>query len=240
METITEVSRWPLSGEKAEAIVAQFHRDGYALVPAVLTPSEVADLREEIDAIFADPLRMVKHRHGFEFVAARLFDGEPMFQALLTREPIAGLVTAILGPGAEVVGLNAIRNPPTVSISNWHVDDVLEFPVPPDVARHDPRLRMPVQWMSVMIALSDIESVEYGPTQFLPGSHYAGRHPNDRDNPTFEDREVVSLFCRTGDMYLQNHQCWHRGAPNVSDRTRYILQLQFGQRWAIRRFTGIA
>ncbi|MCA1596612.1 MAG: phytanoyl-CoA dioxygenase family protein, partial [Chloroflexi bacterium] len=106
--------------------------------------------------------------------------------------------------------------------------------------RHDPRMRMPVLWMSIQIALSDLESDEYGPGQFVPGSHYDGHNPPPGENPQFEGVGPVSVYCKAGDLYLQNHQCWHRGAPNLSDRTRYILQQQYGARWAVRRFTGIA
>ena len=43
-----------------------------------------------------------------------------------------------------------------------------------------------------------------------------------------------------GDIYFTNHQAWHRGAPNTSDRIRYVMQLQYAQRWADRRFSGRA
>ncbi|HET6382118.1 MAG TPA: phytanoyl-CoA dioxygenase family protein [Armatimonadota bacterium] len=230
----------PLEDALMQGIIDQFHQDGFALVKGVLDLSEIAALRTAIDDIFADPAAMERHRHGFPFVAARLWTGPEIFGAMAQREPIYSLVAAILGPGHEIVGMNAIRNGPGVAISRWHVDDVLEFPLPESVPRHDPRIQMPVLWLSVQIALSDIEELEYGPGQFVPGSHYAGHHPPEGDNPVFEGREPVSVLCRAGDLYLQNHQCWHRGAPNESNRTRYILQQQYGSRWAVRRFTGIA
>ena len=49
-------------------------------------------------------------------------------------------------------------------------------------------------------------------------------------------RGAVDVYCKAGDIYLTNHQCWHRGAPNLSQRTRYILQVQYAARWADRRF----
>ena len=58
--------------------------------------------------------------------------------------------------------------------------------------------------------------------------------------PTFEGRGPTSILCKAGDIYLTNHQCWHRGAPNTSDRTRYVMQLQYAQRWADARFRGAA
>jgi ectoine hydroxylase-related dioxygenase (phytanoyl-CoA dioxygenase family) len=52
----------------------------------------------------------------------------------------------------------------------------------------------------------------------------------------FEGRGAEPVFCRAGDLYLFNHQVWHRGRPNESDRTRYLLQLQYarGDRFAWR------
>jgi hypothetical protein len=46
----------------------------------------------------------------------------------------------------------------------------------------------------------------------------------------------VSVFCKSGDIYLHDPQCWHRGAPNTSDRTRYLMQSQYAIDWAYRRF----
>ncbi|MCA9002000.1 MAG: hypothetical protein KDB61_08760, partial [Planctomycetes bacterium] len=36
--------------------------------------------------------------------------------------------------------------------------------------------------------------------------------------------------------YLHNGQCWHRGSPNRSDRTRYMFQLSYAKRWVSQRF----
>ena len=100
---------------------------------------------------------------------------------------------------------------------------------------------MPVLWFTVQVPLTDIETVEQGPTQYVPGSHYSGRtvdrvrpsgHPRsdtvtfDADEePEFEGRGPVSMLCKAGDIYLQDPMTWHRGGPNTSDRTRYLLQL---------------
>jgi ectoine hydroxylase-related dioxygenase (phytanoyl-CoA dioxygenase family) len=129
-----------------------------------------------------------------------------------------------------------LRNPKGVAITRWHVDDVVEFPLPEDLPHHDFRTRMPVQWFTIQMALSDIDSVEDGPTQFVPGSHYSGRHPNNQEHPEFEGRGPVSMLCKAGDIYLQNNQCWHRGAPVLSDRVRYVFQSQYAARWAFTRF----
>jgi ectoine hydroxylase-related dioxygenase (phytanoyl-CoA dioxygenase family) len=131
-----------------------------------------------------------------------------------------------------------LRNGLDKAISHWHVDSNVEFPLPPDVPRHDPRIQVPVLWMTFQIALTDIDSEENGPTQFVPTSHYSGRLPYAPDKPEFEGHGPVSLLCKAGDMYLTNHQTWHRGAPNRSSRTRYVLQMQYAMGWSMIRFNN--
>ena len=133
-------------------------------------------------------------------------------------------------------GQNVLRNLPGLFIERWHVDGTVHFPVPDGVPRHDPRIRPPTLWFTVQMALSDIETIEQGPTQYVPGSHFSGRDPNSQEHPEFEGQGPVSIFCKAGDIYLQDPQCWHRGAPNTSDRTRYLMQSQYAVQWAYRRF----
>jgi ectoine hydroxylase-related dioxygenase (phytanoyl-CoA dioxygenase family) len=157
---------------------------------------------------------------------------------MTAHRPILRVVEAVVGANAKFNAMNVIRNGQGQAIARWHVDDVLEFPLPAEIARFDARIRMPVLWMTVQVALSDIDQIEHGPTQFVPGSHYSGRKPGE--SLEFEGRGPQSIFCKAGDIYLTNHQCWHRGAPNLSERVRYIMQIQYAQGWADRRFKGFA
>jgi len=97
-------------------------------------------------------------------------------------------------------------------------------------------MTMPLHVVTVQIPLTDMDTIEKGPTQFVPGSHYSGRQPNDTKAPTFEGRGPDTILCKAGDVYLHNGQCWHRGAPNTSDQPRYLLQLSYSRRWVSQRF----
>jgi hypothetical protein len=233
----------PYSEARNREIAEEFHREGCVVVPGVLTPDEVRALRERTDQYFIDreslPPRHVSYVHG-AFVLRYGAELDPLYHAMVTQEPIFGMVTAVLGSQPRFNALNVIRNEPGQAISVWHVDDLLEHPLPPEIERFDARIRMPLLWFTVQVALSDIETIAHGPTQYVPGSHYSGRHPISQEEPTFEGQGPKSVFCRAGDIYFTNHQAWHRGAPNTSDRIRYVMQLQYAQRWADSRFRGLS
>jgi ectoine hydroxylase-related dioxygenase (phytanoyl-CoA dioxygenase family) len=249
------ISGEPFSKEKTQQIVEQFYRDGFVHIPGVLTEEEVTALRDKTDELFADPLlaertnpeladtryiQLSQHKESggvLPFILRNTIELDPIFRDMLLREPILSLAEAAVGPDCKFCGQNVLRNLPGLSIDRWHVDGQVHFPLPESVPRHDPRIRMPVMWFTVQMALTDIESIEHGPTQYVPGSHYSGRNPNNQDHPEFEGRGPISIFCKAGDIYLQDPQCWHRGAPNPSNRTRYILQSQYAARWAYWRFS---
>ena len=223
----------PLSEAETKDILDRFYRDGFALVSGVLGAEEVAFLRKRTDELAED-----KAVYRDAFVLRNPQEHDLAFAQLFLREPILSLVREILGPEARFCGQNVIRNPPGQAISHWHVDDKLEYPLPPDIPRWDARVRLPVLWLSVQAPLSDIAAPENGPTEVVRGSQFSGRTPPKAD-PVFEGRAAEPVFCRAGDIYLFNHQVWHRGGPNLSDRTRYLMQLQYARGDCIAsRFQG--
>ena len=232
----------PFSEERNREIAEEFFREGCVLIPGVLTPEEVVALRDKTEFYFVHRDSLPPKHFSYAANAFVLRHGatlDPLFQEMITREPIHSLVAAVLGPQHRFNALNVIRNETGQAISYWHVDDVVEFPLPPEIPRFDARIQMPVFWFTVQVALSDINTLENGPTQYVPGSHYSGRHPMSKEDPIFEGQGPKAVLCKAGDIYFTNHQTWHRGAPNTSDRTRYVMQLQYAQRWADTRFSRI-
>ena len=245
----------PFSQEETTEIAEQFFRDGFVHIPSVLTEGEVTALRDKTDAFFADSdlaektnpnladvryIQMGRHSESGEelpFILRNTIELDQVFRDMLLREPILSLAEAIVGENCKFCGQNVLRNLPGLSISTWHVDGSVHFPVTEEMPRHDARLRMPVMWFTVQMALSDIDTLEEGPTQYVKGSHYSGRGPNSQENPEFEGNRPESIYCKAGDIYLQDPQCWHRGAPNTSNKTRYIMQSQYAAYWAYWRFS---
>lgn len=228
----------PFDAERTERILADFRRDGFCVIGGVLDAEEVAALREATDRYMADEATIAGGYVQDDRILRHVNELDPIFLDLLVREPIHSLMATLFGNRMQQCGMNVLRSGRGVAIEHWHVDDDLFFPLPDDVPRHDPRIRMPVYWLTVQMALSDIERIEHGPTQYVPGSHYSGRKPRREGPPEFEGRGPQSIYCKAGDIYLHDPQCWHRGAPNDSDRVRYLLQSQYGSEWGFLRYNA--
>jgi len=223
----------------------------------VITASEIASLRKRADEFLDNPALLARDSRNsadevfvqlekpsgsdeeIPFVLRNTVELDQVFRDMLLREPIFSLAEAILSfnwyKGMKFVGQNVIRNKPGLSIDQWHADaGEIHFPLPESIERHDPRIQLRVLWLTVQVPLSDIELIEHGPTQYIPGSHHSGRHPNDQENPEFDGKGPASVFCKAGDIYIQNSQTWHRGAPNTSDRVRYLMNIQYASIWPRR------
>ena len=237
----------PFTEEELTPILDDFYKNGATIIRNVLLREECQKICKRVDQIFAEPyfaeMRNVKvnqprNEHDkAPIVVHRLFECDRMFRDLLVREPIISIAEAVLGPQCHCMAQGCILNRNDFGINRIHVDDSLEFPITDDeIKSHDRRLRMPVFRMSFQIALTDQDEDQYGPSQFVPGSHYAGRQPNDREKPTFDGQGAKSLLMKAGDLYLLSSQTWHRGVPNTSDRVRYLFHQVYGQRFVAQRF----
>jgi ectoine hydroxylase-related dioxygenase (phytanoyl-CoA dioxygenase family) len=219
----------------------EFYREGFAMIPGVLNADECAQLRDLTD-YFIDHATPGSDRVttlGQTQVLRATQSLHRAFCDMLVREPLLSVAEAVVGRNPGMCGQNVIRSGRDQGISHWHVDDIVEFPLPNDIPRHDPRIRLPVFWFSYQIALSDIDSPDHGPTEVVPRSHYSGRDvPRDTDRPMFDGQGPVPILCKAGDVYLFNHQLWHRGAVNRSDRVRYLMQNQYGRAWGPYRFNS--
>ena len=224
--------------ERTRGTLADFRRDGFCVIGGVLDSEEVAALREATDHYMDDEAAIAGGYVQGDHLLRHTNELDPIFLDLLAREPIYSLMEALFGEGFQQCGANVLRSGRGVAIEHWHGDDGLFFPLPDDVPRHDPRIQMPVYWLTVQMALTDIERIEHGPTQYVPGSHYSGRNAPENGTPEFEGRGPESIYCKAGDIYLHDPQCWHRGAPNDSDRVRYLLQSQYGASWGFHRYNA--
>ena len=225
----------PFSEEETQRIVEQFNSDGYYFFGEVFTQEEAATLKTLMEQKYNDPRMHDEagdHIRGISMM--RMFEYHKTFRDLIVREPYVSLAEAILGEDCHMMSQNALRYGPGQG-GGWHSDDKLHFPLPDDVPRHDPRITLPCFVINVLIPLIDIETIDDGPTQVVPGSHYSGRKPSAEENPTFEGKGAVSFFTKAGGAYMFNSQVWHRGTPNNRNQIRYVAAVTYSQRIIAQR-----
>ena len=67
------------------------------------------------------------------------------------------LMESIFGSDFQQCGNNSLRTTEGAHrAEQWHVDPPVWFPLPPGMDRHDPRIEMPVFWLTVQLAFTDI------------------------------------------------------------------------------------
>src|SRR5688572_23847502 len=119
--TDTQTTGEPFAAERTRDLIDRYNRDGFVHVPGVLTPGEVEAIKEAADRAFADPKAVANHNLSgpADFAIVRLFEFEPLFVRLLTREPVISLMEALLGPQCHIIANNLVRNRPGVAIDSF-------------------------------------------------------------------------------------------------------------------------
>jgi ectoine hydroxylase-related dioxygenase (phytanoyl-CoA dioxygenase family) len=204
--------------------VEQFHRDGYLFIPRVLSPDHIAELKADLDRAIPERGRT---GGGIE-ICERMFEVSDANLRLFDLEPIVSFAEALIETPVHVIHNNNFKSLIGGGITGWHQDD------PPHllVTEGEPpkNIRLPVLLFTANYLLTDAPSVEYGPMQVVPGSHLFGRRCPPKLEGTEWEEKIVTTAGPAGSVTMFNCQVWHRGAPNVSDRIRYMAQCSYARR----------
>lgn len=228
----------PPDEETLEAVKEGLRTDGYYYLGPILDEDEVFALRDAMERKWADPAIRADeagdHIRGRSMM--RMFEYDRAFRDLIVREPLPSIAEAILGDNCHVMSQNALYNEPG-SGGGWHLDDLVQHPVPDGADGHPPDIPPPCNVLQIFTAVMDIDTPERAPTQVVPGSHYAGRGPDlSEEEPTFRGRGPVSIFAKTGDAYMFDNQVWHRGPKNTMDGPRLLAGVTYSRRHISQRF----
>jgi ectoine hydroxylase-related dioxygenase (phytanoyl-CoA dioxygenase family) len=215
-------------------LLAQFNRDGFLVLPDVLSPTEVATLRTGLERVFNQHSAEADIYHMQDIWRPKMFEHGQEFEALIDHPGIADFAEAVLGNDCHMIAQTGLKTSPGKTITFWHLDDACRFPLP-EGQKLPAEIPMPTYVINMNYYLCDVDE-ELGPTQFIPGSHRAGRVPRAEDNdadgtPSYEGKTLVSSCGKAGTLVLWNDQTWHRGGPNVSNgRVRWVIQTPFARR----------
>lgn len=221
---------------------AQLERDGYVHLRAVLDASEVAQLRREIDEVFATvpPERLRDDKVQFRY---EMFNRSAACQAVLTKPAILRVIEPLLGDDCHVIANTAWRNPEAFEGGPWHCDAGPHVPRPEGI-EWDDRIPYPVFAVAAHVYLDPCSRAD-GPTAVVPGSHRSGRlAPFDQmtaEDLTYDGRPPALFEVDAGDVVLFASDAWHRGFPaGPGGRGRYFLQVHFGRRDIAQRVRSTA
>ena len=187
---------------------------GYLVLPAVMDPQWLAELRETTQRL----LDLEGDQAGAEFRTepgsdrlANLVDKGVCFERLVSHPRLLEAVEQVLGPDWKLSSLNYRAALPGQGLQPLHCDmgqvaDARGYAVFNSV------------W------LLDDFTPDNGPTRLVPGTHRSGRLPHEvlADPLAPHPDEIVTLG-RAGDVVLTNASVWHGGTVNRSARPRRSL-----------------
>ncbi|MGH0028836.1 MAG: phytanoyl-CoA dioxygenase family protein [Myxococcota bacterium] len=219
----------------------RLEREGFVVLPGAFDAGEVAQLCEEVEAVYRDvpadlrsPGIPAEERDDFRY---EMLNRSAACQRAASDRRILDVVEPLLGEDCHVIANTAWRNPPRPEHGHgggrWHIDAGPHVPRPPGVPWDD-RIPYPVFAVAVHLLLHDCPA-ESGPTAVIPGSHRSGQGPpldrvNDTDL-TWEGRGAQPIVGRAGDVVLFVSDVWHRRMPTTrGDRGRFFLQIHYGRR----------
>jgi hypothetical protein len=205
--------------EDTEGLLKALHTDGFALIPDVLEPEEVHDLRVAIDGLSPfhwDFTGVVDHYKC-------VFNRDPFWLRYLDLAGIIDLAEAALGEDCHIIGQTAWRCHRGFNGVGVHADYlVLELP---ERLLAEAQLELPMQICTVHFFLSDITE-DLCPTKVIPGSHKAGRYPQRKGESCWQGREAEPVLCKAGDALFFRSELWHSGSMNrTPNQTRALPSL---------------
>lgn len=216
----------------------QFDENGFLVIPDVLPADLIGELRADLDRVLGDTNEPTAKAELWP----RMFESSRANLSLFDREPVVTFAERVIGgerPGfgadhVHVIHNNSFRTRPRQGISDWHQDEPAYYRVtdgkPPQ------NVRLPVLLFTCNYYLTDVTEPEQGPTQFIPGSHLFGATPPQAIEGTPWADQVVNAYGRAGTAILFTCQTWHRGAPNRSERVRYVTQVSYAHRTIGHRY----
>lgn len=227
--------------------IESFHNDGFLVVPSVLTKEQCAELKQDLDEA------SVSFKKKGKGLKKRMFEHSNANLELFWQEPIVTFAENLIAdngsdevlygedlrsftkgiPSANEVHvihnnsfiIGAGRN--GLGGNVWHQDDT------PHITSLDgnpiTNVRLNVLAITCLYYLTDVLSVDNGPTQFIRGSHLFGVHCTNERAEQHQDK-LFSALGPAGTCVIVNNQTWHRGSPNVSEVDRYCTQITYGKR----------
>lgn len=205
-----------------EAAAELMYTDGCVQFPDILSKQEVADLRQWMADIGEPDEKYEVKNWCFNKHIGMDLQHDPHWLTLIDRSPAYEVLSLILGPRFVVAG-GSLWVTGKGREMGMHAD--YQMITLPEEFLRDERVRVPI-FSSTLHYYLDDQVEEIGPTLVLPGSHLAGRPPNNES--TFHGNAPKMVSIKAGGAVLFRHDLWYGAVKNSSERRRYLIQVHYG------------
>ena len=195
-------------------VVGDLDRDGYAVVPSLLSADEAAGVRAGLRDVLD---RTPTGRNTFEGFRTRriyaLFAKTRAFDRVATHPLVLGVLDRVLGHYQLSAPTGIEIGPGEVAQVLHHDDSVYPLPRP-----HGQVV------LTTMWPLDDFTEAN-GATRVVPGSHrWVERVPDESTTPVAAELQRGSVMFYLGTL-------WHGGGANHTDRPRLGVILEYVASW---------
>jgi hypothetical protein len=232
------------------ALAAQFATNGFAILPQLYAPAEVAALLQCVESA---PASGPSFRRSAEVFAIRNLLGEiPALGPLLATPALRGLLAGLFPAGCQLVkGIYFDKPAQSNWLVAWHQDLMINVDERADVPGYGPWTSR-AGWTSVQPPVAVLEDVvtirlhlddcaaDNGALKVVPASHRRGVVPM-ADLPALTPAATVCAVPAGGAM-LMKPLLLHASNRSTSARPRRVIHLEFaaaelpaGLRWRERR-----
>lgn len=213
--------------EVADAIQAMY-ADGYVIFPGVLSADEVAELRRRMDAMGSqnDDDYVVPGWCYNKHIPSH-FHRNPDLLDYIDRPGVIEVAEAI-HDGAHGGDCHVTGGSSWITGEGRSMEIHLDYqPMSlPESVHEDPSVRIPIFTSTAHFYLNDMVA-ELGPTILVPGSHRAGRPP--QDETSWRGVPPQAAMVKAGDVVLFRGDVWHGASKNTGEYgRRYMLQVHYG------------
>ncbi|HLK63982.1 MAG TPA: phytanoyl-CoA dioxygenase family protein [Bryobacteraceae bacterium] len=197
----------------------QLDREGFLVLPGLMSPELLAALRRRVDELFeqegAQAGSEFKQEPGARRLANLVNKGR-VFEDVILTAPVLDAMAHLLGPKFKLSSLNVrSTDPHSPSDQPLHVDSGAV----PDGQGY---------WVANSVWMLDDFTPENGATRIVPGSHLWQQAPPPGMYEAHPQQQLV--LGKAGTVVVMNAHMWHGGTANRTAAPRRAMHVYY-TRW---------
>lgn len=205
-------------GVLSEAQKIQMDKEGYIILPALLSSSEVEQVIARVEALWEEEGEDAGKENYIETGVRRLANlankGD-IFRKIFAHPLVLAAVETVMGPDVRLSMLNAREVPPQADIAQQPFHSDTDNSGKPDEKGF---YSCTAIWM-----LDDFTS-ENGATRLIPKTHLSYKVPKEVLSDTYAPHpDEILLTGKAGDVGIFNGHCWHAGGLNRTQKPRRAI-----------------